>query len=115
MTRSLPIVGDRHYTCATALIHSLPHNHPLRLIPEPTNLHDPNAKRVIVLRDSIPPATWGALSPRDAFTLREMESNLVQIGHIKATVAATVTEAECEPDARLVFQSNRPFAITGEP
>jgi hypothetical protein len=113
-TLCLPIVGQRHHGCATALISALPYHHPLRLIPEPTNPHDPNAVRVVVLKHLLTPSILAQLSPRDNFTLSTLP-NLVMLGYIKATEAAKLNDQLCEPDAKLVFHNNHPFALTGEP
>ena len=48
VTHSAPLVGAHFRPPAKALLQSLPSNHPLELIPEPTNPYDPNAVAVFL-------------------------------------------------------------------
>lgn len=50
----LPLVGAHFRPPAKGLLQALPAGHPLELVPEPSNPHDPNAVMVRLVTASIP-------------------------------------------------------------
>jgi hypothetical protein len=83
---TVPIVGAKHRPPAQCVLNSLPQGQILRLEPEPTNIYDPKAIRVLVATAELGEASWANIEQTiggSGYTLAQVRSTpIIFLGYI---------------------------------
>jgi HIRAN domain len=97
MTQPLPIVGAYYHPPAKSILQVLPAGTPLWLEPEPDNIHDPNAVKILVASANIPQSAHEELALLAALQGWSLEEILCEetwhLGYVPRGLAPSVCRA----------------------
>lgn len=109
------IVGAHYRPPAKAILSILPVECPLEITPEPENEHDPNAVKVSILTENIPPeqhTELGLISQNYGYSLDDiLRENEWHLGYIPREYAATLSPILQDYNG----EGKLSFDLTGKP